>query len=109
MEGGFLDGTVMPLNPNLNVLIGGRGAGKSTVIESLRYVLGLDPNPSAEEAVSTHRGIVHKVLRNGTRISLLVRLGRPAPRKYLIERTVPNPAVVRDEDGEVSTLLPRDI
>ena len=39
-DSGFLDGVRMPLNPNLNVLVGGRGAGKSTVIESLRYVLG---------------------------------------------------------------------
>lgn len=45
-EGGFLDGASMNLNENLNVLIGGRGSGKSTVIESIRYVLGLDGNPS---------------------------------------------------------------
>ncbi len=42
-EGGFLDGTRLHFNGNLNVLIGGRGTGKSTVIESLRYVLALDP------------------------------------------------------------------
>ena len=51
-EGGFPDGTRMPLNPNLNVLVGGRGAGKSTVIESLRYVLGLDP--IGEDARKVH-------------------------------------------------------
>ena len=38
-EGGFLDGAAIRFNPNLNVMVGGRGAGKSTVIESLRYVL----------------------------------------------------------------------
>ena len=32
-EGGFLDGISIPFNPNLNVLVGGRGAGK---ISSLR-------------------------------------------------------------------------
>ena len=40
-QGGFLDGVAFGFNPNLNVLVGGRGAGKSTVIESLRHVLGL--------------------------------------------------------------------
>jgi hypothetical protein len=37
---GFVRGGRLHFNENLNVLIGGRGAGKSTVIESLRYVLG---------------------------------------------------------------------
>ena len=42
-EGGFLDGVNVRLNPNLNVLIGGRGTGKSTIVESIRGVLGLAP------------------------------------------------------------------
>ena len=106
-EGGFLDGTAVRLNPNLNVLVGGRGAGKSTVIESVRYVLGLDP--VGEVAQKAHLGIVHQVLRSGTKVSLLARCYRPARREYRIERTVPNPPVVRDEAGRVSTLLPSEI
>ena len=106
-EGGFLDGMAIHLNPNLNVLIGGRGAGKSTVIESLRYVLGLDP--VGEEAGKAHQGIVQQVLRSGTKISLCVRSHRPTKREYRIERTVPNPPVVRDENNQVLNLLPKDI
>ena len=106
-EGGFLDGANISLNPNLNVLVGGHGAGKSTIIESLRYVLALDP--VGEEAGKAHNGIVRHVLRSGTKVSLRVRCYRPATREYLIERTVPNPPVVRDENGLVSNLLPRDI
>ena len=106
-EGGFLDGGVVRLNSNLNVLIGGRGAGKSTVIESLRYVLGLDP--IGKDAQKAHEGIVSQVLRSGTKISLQARSYRPAQREYLIERTVPNPPVVRDENGQISNLLPEDI
>ena len=106
-EGGFLDGASISLNPNLNVLVGGHGAGKSTIIESLRYVLALDP--VGEEAGKAHQGIVRHVLRSGTKVSLRVRCYRPATREYLIERTVPNPPVVRDENGLVSSLLPRDI
>lgn len=106
-EGGFLDGAVIQLNPNLNVLVGGRGAGKSTVIESLRYVLGLDP--IGEEALKGHTGIVSQVLKSGTKISLSVCSHRPAKRDYLIERTVPNPPVVRGEDGQVLNLMPEDI
>ena len=41
-EGGFLRDTAVHFNSNLNVLVGGRGTGKSTMIESIRYALGLD-------------------------------------------------------------------
>lgn len=106
-EGGFLDGAALRFNPNLNVLVGGRGAGKSTVIESLRYVLGVAP--IGEDAGKAHEGIVRQVLRSGTKISLRVRSHRPVKREYLIERTVPNPPVVRDESGHLSNLLPSEI
>lgn len=106
-EGGFLDGAAIHFNPNLNVLVGGRGTGKSTVVESLRYVLGLDP--IGDEARKAHEGIVRQVLRGGTKISLLARSYRPAKSEYRIERTVPNPPVVRDERGQISNLLPREI
>ena len=106
-QGGFLDGTAIHFNENLNVLIGGRGTGKSTVIESLRYVLGLDP--LGEEAQVAHDGIIRYVLRSGTKISLQIRSHRPSKREYLIERTIPNPPIVRDETGNVLTLKPTDI
>jgi hypothetical protein len=106
-EGGFLDGTGIHFNENLNVLIGGRGTGKSTVIESIRYVLGI--NPSGNDARKTHEDIVQQVLRNGTKISLQVRSHRPTTRNYFIERTIPNPPMVKDESGKVLELTPSDI
>ena len=106
-EGGFLDGVAIHFNPNLNVLVGGRGTGKSTIIESIRAVLGLEP--IGDDARKAHEGIVREVLRSGTKISLLVRVQRPAVREYRIERTLPNPPLVREAGGEVSNLSPRDI
>jgi DNA repair ATPase RecN len=106
-EGGFLDGAAVHFNPNLNVLVGGRGTGKSTVIESIRSVLALDA--IGDDARKAHQGIVQQVLKNGTKISLLVRAHRPAVREYRIERTIPNPPLVRDERGEVSNLSPQDV
>lgn len=106
-EGGFLDGASMHFNDNLNVLIGGRGAGKSTVVESLRYALDLDP--LGDEAQRAHDGIVRQVLRSGTKVSVLLRAHRPSVREYLIERTVPNPPSVQDEQGNVLDLAPRDV
>lgn len=106
-EGGFLDGTRLHFNGNLNVLVGGRGTGKSTVIESLRYVLAIDP--LGEEARKAHEGVTKHVLKSGTKVSLLVRSHHPAKHDYTIERTIPNPPVVKDESGNVLTLTPRDV
>jgi len=106
-EGGFLDGVTIHFNENLNVLIGGRGTGKSTVVESLRYVLGL--SPLGEDARKTHDGIVKHVLSSGTKITLFLRSHHPGKRDYRIERTVPNPPVVRDESGNVLRLTPSEV
>jgi hypothetical protein len=106
-EGGFLADTAVHLNGNLNVLVGGRGTGKSTMIESVRYVLGLDP--LGEDARKAHEGVVRYVLRPGTKVSVLVRSHKPSQRCYTIERSVPNPPIVKDESGEVLTLSPRDV
>jgi len=106
-EGGFLDGTKVHFNESLNVLVGGRGTGKSTIIESLRYVLGLEPR--GEESTKAHEGVVKKVLKSGTKISLLVRSYFPSERLYTIERTIPNPAVVKNADGDVLDLTPQDV
>lgn len=106
-EGGFLDGVSVRFNSNLNVLIGGRGTGKSTIVESIRSVLGLVP--IGEEARKAHEGIVRSVLRSGTKISLRVRVHRPGIREYRIEQTIPNPPLVREGSGEVLHLSAADI
>jgi len=106
-EGGFLNETSVHFNGNLNVLVGGRGTGKSTMIESMRYALGLDP--LGEEARKAHEGVIRNVLRSGTKISLLVRSHKPSARSYTIERSVPNPPIVKDDAGEVLTLSPKDV
>ncbi len=106
-EGGFLDGTRLHFNGNLNVLVGGRGTGKSTVIESLRYALAIDP--LGEEANKAHQGVLKHVLKSGTKVSMLVRSHHPARHDYTIERTIPNPPVVKDDLGNVLNLSPRDV
>ena len=106
-QSGFLSDTSVHFNGNLNVLVGGRGTGKSTMIESMRYVLGLEP--LGEESRKAHEGIIRHVLRSGTKVSLLVRSHKPSARCYTIERSVPNPPIVKDEAGEVLMLSPKDV
>lgn len=106
-EGGFLRDTAVHFNGNLNAVVGGRGTGKSTLIESIRYVLGLDP--LGDEAQKAHAGVVRHVLKSGTKVSLLVRSHSPSERCYTLERSVPNPPVVKDETGEVLAIAPGDV
>lgn len=56
-NGRFLDRSAIHCNVNLNVLIGVRGTGKSAIVESIRYVLGL--YPLGKEAAKTDDGIIH--------------------------------------------------
>lgn len=49
IEGGTLDGFRQSFSPGLNVLIGGRGTGKSSVIELIRFCLGA---PSSSDAIA---------------------------------------------------------
>lgn len=105
--GGFLDGVTVPISGDLTALIGGRGTGKSTVIESLRYVLDLEP--LGDDAAKDHAAIVSKVLGPGAIVRVAVDTVSPTPRSFTIERTVANPAVVRDSAGTVTNQQPVDI
>ncbi len=92
-----------PAEPELNVSIGGRGTGKSTVVQSIRYALGTDP--VGDDARRLNDGIVRHVLRSGTRISLRVQVRRPAASRYRIERTISDPPLVRDAHDVFPHLL----
>lgn len=105
--GGFLDGVTIPLSPDLTALIGGRGTGKSTAIESLRYVLGLTPIGASAKA--DHDAIVSGVLRAGTVVKLAVEATSPMIQAFTIERSVHNTPVVKDSSGTVTSLQPADV
>jgi hypothetical protein len=105
--GGFLDGVTIPISGDLTTLIGGRGTGKSTVIESLRYALGL--TPLGDDATRDHNAIIDKVLGPGAIVKVEVDTVSPTPRSFTIERMVPNPPVVRDESNTATQQQPLDV
>ncbi|TKG68338.1 TrlF family AAA-like ATPase [Prauserella endophytica] len=105
--GGFLDGVRVRFNESLNVLIGGRGSGKSTIIESLRYVLGIPP--LAKTSKNEHDAMIKNVLGSGTKIQLHVQLRTPAVDNFLVERIVGSPPVVRDSLGTILSSKPSDL
>lgn len=99
-HGGQLGGLRIGLNPQLNVLIGRTGVGKSAVLEAIRYALGLDYatgrcRKAAEVLLGATLG------RDGS-ATVAVEAGSP-PQRYLIVRPVGGAPVVHDADG-----APRD-
>lgn len=105
--GGFLNGVTIPLATDLTTFIGGRGTGKTTAIESLRFVLGLVP--LGAEAKRDHESIVAGVLMSGTVVKLLVQTTSPSAHTFTIERSVGSHPVVKDESGTVTSLRPVDV
>lgn len=72
VEGGILDGFERRFDPTLNVLIGGRGTGKSSVIELIRFCLGaMSHTPTDDQSSIEHAlgvlgdGRVTVTLRDG--------------------------------------------
>jgi len=63
-EGGLLDGTRVDFSPELNSLIGIRGSGKSSILEILRYTLGI-PLPQIAVDPKYKDGLIEHVLRSG--------------------------------------------
>jgi len=54
VEGGFHDGLALDLAPGLNAVIGGKGTGKSTLIEIVRYVIDAG-QPASKEAAGNRK------------------------------------------------------
>ncbi len=106
VAGGFLDGLSLELSPELNVIIGARGTGKSTLIESVRFLVGSDP--IGDDAAETHRRFIDDVLGPGARVRARVRSA--GGQVAVITRTVGADLIIEDEDGmPVSESLPETI
>ena len=50
VSGGFLDEMEIDFDTRLNCIIGGRGTGKTTIVEFLRYALNAMPDPRKAQA-----------------------------------------------------------
>lgn len=87
---GFLNGLDLSFGPGLNVLIGARGTGKTSVIELLRFCLGVNNFTSKFEASSREHALA--VLGTGEVVVTIETSGR----EVLIART-------QSDDGPRST------
>lgn len=106
VSGGYLDGLDAQLSGHLDTVIGGRGTGKSTLIECLRYVLDLPPK--GQQARKQHLEIVKENLSNARAEVDLTSYAQHG-KCYTVSRRHGEAPIVRDDQGQVSTLQPRDL
>lgn len=107
-EGGLLGDQNLHLNAGLNVLIGGRGAGKSTIIESIRYAFDMEPR--GKEAKNGHNSMIKALMGAKSAISVLIYKPTPSPQYYLIERAHGQDPKVKNKSGEIiPDLNPHDL
>lgn len=105
IEGGFLNGIDLELNPNLNCVIGGRGTGKSTLLELIRYAFGVEPKTRSN--IKQASSIIDSTFPTGSQIIVNFSTDGVA---YRIERNAgQQPKVYRDGDNTKLDVSPTQL
>ncbi len=104
---GFFEDSDIIFSRHLNTIIGGRGTGKSTLIESIRYALDL-PVRGSDSKVKVLESFRKNTLSN-SQIILSVYSKAQQGNCYTISRRYGEAPVVQNEQGDVSHLSPKEI
>lgn len=107
VSGGFLNDIQIRFSDDLTTLIGGRGAGKSAILETLRYALDIDPYSDQTERLS----LVERALGSGGQIRVLAeRPGSSGSQQIEIRRIRgQRPRVVDLGTGDTLAIAPSDV
>ncbi len=76
LTGGFLDGEEIEFHSGLNAILGGKGVGKSLLVEFLRFALDQQPSGSLralEPIRQDHQGKLRACLQAGGKVEVLFR------------------------------------
>lgn len=98
IDGGFLDRIRIDFDDNLNCLIGGRGTGKTSILELLRWALGQMPDPI--EAKELHKKITQLVKANLEDGQISVAIETSTGIRYTVQRTFDSDPIVLGEKGD---------
>ena len=105
VTGGFLDGVDAEFHPGLNSILGAKGAGKSLLIEFLRFALNQEP--SNREVHSDHDSKLSERLKLYSSVELT--LTDETGHSYNVKRTY-NPAedspFAESDKGDIAQLFP---
>jgi len=106
--GGYLDGLDIEPSEHLNAVIGGRGTGKTTLLESIRFCLELEP--LGESARHQHDIILKNNLGHEKGlVEITLRSAVMHGREFQVSRKWGDQAVVVDDSGTVSPHLPTEL
>ncbi len=70
--GGKLDGKIIHLSPSMNNIIGIRGSGKSSILETIRYALNINLDKKITADENYKNSIINKTLGGGGKILLKI-------------------------------------
>ena len=108
ISGGYLDEFNVDLSQNLNTIIGGRGTGKSTLIELLRYAL--DKKPISIQTQSSSRNLITSNIGIAAgKVELLISSNQQHGKDFKIIKRYDEPVVITNIDGTSSNLNLEDI
>ncbi len=108
VTGGYLDGLDISFSEHLNAIIGGRGTGKSTLLECIRYVLDL--RPIGKNAQKQHDDIIKENLgKSRARVELVIRSSKMNGKRFTMSRRYGESTSIQDEQGQPSSFAPKDL
>ena len=105
IEGGYFDGLKANLSGHLDAVIGGRGTGKSTLLECLRYALDL-PHKAKDAKKQGDQIVQENLGKAGGRVIVEMYSAANNMKRYKVIRRYGEPVRVIDEDGNESSLHP---
>ena len=97
VDGGFIGSTRLEFSPGLNCVIGGRGTGKTTVLEFLRY--GLNRLPDEVEAKEQFQSLQRLLSGNLKGGRVAIDIETKDAMRYRVERSLDEEAVILDQGG----------
>lgn len=106
INGNFFENREAQLNKNLNCLIGGKGTGKSSVIEHIRYVFDIEPR--TDRITNDYKELIDETL--GADGEVEVQLVTTSGQRYAVRRTHgEEPEILREVEGEEDEQVEVDI
>jgi len=99
ITGGYLDALNIFFSEHLNTIIGGRGTGKSTLLECIRYALELEPIGIGKSARKQHFEIIKENIgKSKARIEIVIRSSKMNGKKFIIARRYGESSSVKDDN-----------
>ena len=107
IEGGYFDDLSVNISQHMNAIIGGRGTGKSTLLECLRYALDV-PHKGSEADKMGEQIVRENLGKSGGRVVVRIRSAANHFKRYTVIRRYGEPPRVIDSDGNDSHLHPTE-